>query len=110
MLRADHAADLFAELRVGGEVQCNLPFGVTAEAVQSIHHVRGIADLALFAIAGDVDPDLGLATEHFVHRARNHIGKMTGVISLPLVDAQQDFGKFRGARQAADVRCENAIL
>jgi len=82
---------------------------LAAEAVEAVLHVIDEADLALLAVADDVDPRRDLLFDGLDHRSR-HPGFVGGALlrRARLEAGQQHLPEVRGARQAADVGREDA--
>ena len=80
-----------------------------AEAGEPVPDVGGVADLALLAVADDVDAGLALGPDDVGHRLAHarleggRVGHAAGVQRL------QEHGEIVGAGQAAGVRREDAV-
>ena len=71
--------------------------------------VSRIADLALLAIARDIDAHLDLFPDHIFHRALHNRFELGGVHRLPAILREDQIHHILRSRQAADMGGENAV-
>ena len=84
--------------------------GDAAEAAHALRHVGLETDAALLAVIGDVDAGLRLLLQHVGDARFDRLAQLGLVHRLALLLIEQQGAERLGAREAADVRGQNAFV
>ena len=83
--------------------------GIAFEAGEAMANVGGVADLAHFAVARDVDTGVGLLLHDVINGARDDGFELCGIHRLATVLREEQIDNFLRTRKTADVRRENTV-
>ena len=105
----EHARLQRGEARERLEVTAAAAHGDAPEARHAFFDVHGEADAGELAVACDVDARVALLDEDVVEVVRQLLAECDAVDGLAGFESQQQVEQRRAARQAADMRGQDAI-
>ena len=105
-----HAGQARHVVRVLGDVARHAPLALAAEAAHPLGRIGREPDARLLAVVADVDAGLELLAHHVAHCGLGLAGQGGGVDGLAAVLADEQVAKRGGARQAADVSGQDALI